>query len=87
MRKVNDLRTTLYGQQGCHKDVRDVFCCLWMTTGYTSVTTHRAAKRPQDTPQGHPGWAYRPCRHSQMEFTDLYFSRGCQLIDKEILLT
>ena len=39
------------------------------------------------TSQGNPGWVYRPCGHSRMGFMDLYFSCGCQLINKDILLT
>ena len=35
--------------------------------------------------QGHPGWVYRPCRHSRMGFKDRNFSHRYQLIDKGIL--
>ena len=54
VRKVGDLRTRqLNGWYGCHKDVRDAFHCLWMTSGYTSVTTRSTAETPQDTPGQH----------------------------------
>ena len=71
----------------------DAFRCLRMTSGYTAVTTRSVAEIPQDTPGQHrdasgclkdapDGYMdlAETCGDSRMGFTDLYFSRRCQLI-------
>ena len=66
---------SLYGKQGCHKDVRDALCCLRMTPRYTSVTTRRAAERPQDMPGQHRDASGR-LKDTPDGFTDLADTHG-----------
>ena len=70
----------------------DTFHCLWMTSGYTSVTICSAAETPQDKPGQHKDssgclkdapMGIRTLRRLG-EITDgvygSFFSPGCQLI-------
>ena len=78
-------------------DNRDALHCLLKTSGYSSVTTLSAAERPPDKPGQHRDASghLKDTPHGFTDladthgwgFIDLYFSRGCQLIDKDILLT
>ena len=53
---MSDLRTQpgkLNRWYRCHKNARDTFCCLRMTSGYTSVTIRSAMETTQDMPLQH----------------------------------
>ena len=57
------------------RNVRDTFCCLRMTSGYTSVTTRSVAETPQDTPGQHRD-ASGHIKDAPDRYTDLAETRG-----------